>query len=292
MSATLAAVMLALCPSAATAQLCGDADGDGSVTINDGVQTLRAAASLSSTCGADVCDVTGDGSITLVDGINVLRAAASLSAQNACPSEITGFVNNVESSDGTDASLDVGVAPLPGAGAPETISGVDGDTNVEEGESNSVTVTYDTGGAAEAQIAGTADQSLIVTVRTLRGVPRKGFFKLPLDTPSGQINLIIDFPPDLPPDDFLLGFATLDANGVSQVATLRQSPGGFCGDGTVSPPETCDPPGTVPGGPTCRSDCTFCGDGIVNGPEQCDGNPNNECVGLRCLGNCTCDQIG
>ena len=36
------------CPRPAAAQTCGDADGSGSVTVTDGVQTLRAAAGLSS----------------------------------------------------------------------------------------------------------------------------------------------------------------------------------------------------------------------------------------------------
>ncbi len=251
MCAPIAAVLLALSPSVTLAQLCGDADGDGTVGINDGVQTLRSAAFLSSTCSANVCDVTGDGDVNLVDGINVLRAAASLSSQHVCPSEVTGFVNGVEGSDGTDSSLDIGVAPVPGAGAPETINDVEGDTNVEGGESNSVTVTYDTGAGAGAGIAGAAgEQSLIVGVRTLRGIPRRGFFKLPLTTPSGQITVIITFPPNLPDEDFLLGFATLDADGVGQVVTLRQHPGPTpiptptprptstpsCGDGTITRP--------------------------------------------------------
>src|SRR5262245_3998798 len=71
--------------SPAIAQVCGDADGDGSVTVNDGVQTLRAAAFLSSSCSPQKCDVDGSGTITVNDGVNVLRKAAVLSAPNACP---------------------------------------------------------------------------------------------------------------------------------------------------------------------------------------------------------------
>jgi hypothetical protein len=262
MCASLAAVLLALSPSMTLAQLCGDADGDGTIGINDGVQTLRSAALLSSTCSADICDVNGDGNVALVDGINVLRAAASLSSEHVCPSEVTGFINDVESSDGTDSSLDIGVAPLPGAGAPQTINGVDGATNVEAGGSNAVTVTYDTGGGAGAGIAGAAgEQSLIVDARTLGGIPHKGFFKLPLPTASGQITVIIDFPPDLPTEDFLLGFATLDADGVGQVVTLLQHPGASCGDG------------------------------IRNGREQCDGDDSGRCLSRQCLSNCTCKPV-
>lgn len=69
-----------------TAPACGDPDGSGSVTVSDGVNVLRAAAGLSSTCGAAAaCDVDGSGAMTVTDGVNVLRAAAGLSAGLACP---------------------------------------------------------------------------------------------------------------------------------------------------------------------------------------------------------------
>lgn len=69
-----------------TAPGCGDPDGSGSVTVSDGVNVLRAAADLSSTCTvAAACDVDGSGAMTVTDGVNVLRAAAGLSATLACP---------------------------------------------------------------------------------------------------------------------------------------------------------------------------------------------------------------
>jgi hypothetical protein len=68
------------------ADLCGDADGNGSVTVSDGVQTLRAAAGLSTTCTPARCDLDGGGSVTVSDGVNVLRAAAELSVNLSCPS--------------------------------------------------------------------------------------------------------------------------------------------------------------------------------------------------------------
>jgi hypothetical protein len=67
------------------AQICGDADASGAVTVTDGVQTLRAAAGLSSSCTTAACDVDGSGSVTVTDGVNVLRKAAGLSAPSACP---------------------------------------------------------------------------------------------------------------------------------------------------------------------------------------------------------------
>ena len=54
----LAAVAAVGLLAGAALAVCGDADGDGEITIVDGVQALRAAAELSSVCNAD-CDVDG-----------------------------------------------------------------------------------------------------------------------------------------------------------------------------------------------------------------------------------------
>jgi hypothetical protein len=67
--------------------ICGDADGNGDVTVTDGVQTLRAAADLPSTCTLARCDVNGSGSITVSDGVQVLRAAAGLAVEGDCTPE-------------------------------------------------------------------------------------------------------------------------------------------------------------------------------------------------------------
>jgi len=61
------------------AELCGDADGSGSVTVTDGVSVLRAAANLPSRCSMVVCDVDRSGTITVTDGVNGLRGAAGFS---------------------------------------------------------------------------------------------------------------------------------------------------------------------------------------------------------------------
>lgn len=68
----------------ATAQVCGDADGSGTVSVSDGVQTLRAAAGLQSTCTAAACDVDGSGAVTVTDGVSVLRKAAGLAITENC----------------------------------------------------------------------------------------------------------------------------------------------------------------------------------------------------------------
>jgi len=65
-------------------ELCGDADGNGSVSVTDGVQTLRAAAGLPSPCTLARCDVNGNGEVTVTDGVQVLRNAAGLPLTGTC----------------------------------------------------------------------------------------------------------------------------------------------------------------------------------------------------------------
>jgi hypothetical protein len=64
--------------------ICGDADDDAHITVNDGVIALRAAAELPSSCTLAICDVNGDGAITVADAVNILRNAAVLPAVVAC----------------------------------------------------------------------------------------------------------------------------------------------------------------------------------------------------------------
>lgn len=72
----------------ASAQVCGDADNSGTVTVTDGVQVLRAAAALSSTCSASTCDVDGSGAVTVTDGVNVLRKAAGVAITENCVASV------------------------------------------------------------------------------------------------------------------------------------------------------------------------------------------------------------
>jgi len=89
----------------AQAQVCGDADGSGSVTVTDGVNVLRAAAGLSGDCPLARCDVDGSGAITVTDGVNVLSAAAGLSVNLSCTPE-EHFVDN---GDGTVTDQQTGL---------------------------------------------------------------------------------------------------------------------------------------------------------------------------------------
>jgi len=66
---------------------CADADGDGLLTVTDGVLALRAAADLPSPCTPERCDVDGSGAITVTDGVGILERAAGLGFQELfrCP---------------------------------------------------------------------------------------------------------------------------------------------------------------------------------------------------------------
>jgi uncharacterized delta-60 repeat protein len=65
-------------------QFCGDADADGVLTVSDGVQVLRAAADLPSTCTTLACDTDGSDVVSVSDAVTVLRAAADLPADLPC----------------------------------------------------------------------------------------------------------------------------------------------------------------------------------------------------------------
>lgn len=69
----------------AAAQVCGDADGNGVVSVSDGVRALQAAAGLADRCETARCDLDGSGGVGVSDGVNVLRVAAGLPALTACP---------------------------------------------------------------------------------------------------------------------------------------------------------------------------------------------------------------
>lgn len=106
-------LVIGLVATPALAQICGDADANGQVTVSDGVQALRAAADLSTICDA-ACDVDGNGSITVSDGVNILRKAGELPINEAC--DFTGQ----EANEVVNPSLSIfdGITKVPGiAGA-------------------------------------------------------------------------------------------------------------------------------------------------------------------------------
>ncbi len=89
----VASVLALLLAAPVGAVVCGDADGNGTVSVTDGVLVLRAAAGLAGDCALAACDVDGNGSVTVTDGVNVLRIAAQLPVDGNCG---VGSVANVQ----------------------------------------------------------------------------------------------------------------------------------------------------------------------------------------------------
>lgn len=83
----VAGIVLVGAAAGASAQTCGDADGDGSLTVIDAANVLRAAVELPSACTAQParCDLDGSGGITVIDAASVLRRAVDLPGADACP---------------------------------------------------------------------------------------------------------------------------------------------------------------------------------------------------------------
>jgi len=116
------AILAAFTARPVSAQTCGDANGDDKVTVTDGVQALRAAAGLSSTC-EEGCDVDGSGAITVSDGVNILRKAAGLSSTRACNftgQEANGVVN-------PSLSIFGAMTKVPGVGTASAFAAAAGD---------------------------------------------------------------------------------------------------------------------------------------------------------------------
>jgi CxxC motif-containing protein (DUF1111 family) len=80
----LGAAVVFFAPSA-RAQVCGDADASGAVSVTDGVRALRSAAGLAGGCDTPVCDFDGNGAVSVTDGVRLLRSAAGLDGALACP---------------------------------------------------------------------------------------------------------------------------------------------------------------------------------------------------------------
>lgn len=88
--AAIVSGLVALLVAGAEAQVCGDADDNGAVTVSDGVNVLRAAAGLDGPCRDNVvaCDVDGNGAVSVTDGVRVLRAAAGLPETFTCATPV------------------------------------------------------------------------------------------------------------------------------------------------------------------------------------------------------------
>ncbi len=196
----------------ASAQVCGDADGNGSVNVTDGVQVLRAAAGLTSTCtqNANNCNVDGAGDITVTDGVNVLRKAASLAITENCPGG--GTDDDVqEITDRVVPFLKLGLDSIPnvspGAAPADVEDCEDGGTRDTQQEGDNVTVTF---------------SACKVSEPGLGAFQLDGFIDLDLGFPSGSVTF------ELTVTDLSNG-RLVDFDG-TLTATVRLS-GGFILDG-------------------------------------------------------------
>jgi hypothetical protein len=107
-TAFVAALFVVCLATPVRAQVCADPDRSGTVTVSDGVNMLRAAAGLSSSCVMQICDVTLDGAVTVTDGVIALREAAQLGGAATCSQAQVADVVNM-----TQAILETGIG-IPG----------------------------------------------------------------------------------------------------------------------------------------------------------------------------------
>ena len=66
------------------AQLCGDYNGDGLVTVADALHVLQVAVGVG-TCSLSVCDFNGDGDVTAADALAILRFSVGQPIPANCP---------------------------------------------------------------------------------------------------------------------------------------------------------------------------------------------------------------
>lgn len=164
--------------SSALAQTCGDADGSGSVTVTDGVQVLRSAAGLTSSCSerANSCDVDGSGSASVTDGVNVLRKAAGLAITENCPGGGDGTAEVAEVTDILVPFLTFGLREVPSvsptaasvqpAGGTEDCE--DGGSRTSNQSGTTITVTF---AACKVSESGIGAFQLDGVIRAELGIP-------------------------------------------------------------------------------------------------------------------------
>ena len=162
----------------AAAETCGDADGNGAVTVTDGVQALRNAAALGSVCSGRVCDADGQGQVTVSDGVVILRAAAALPAKLTCGTEISGIFGGIRKVIGAQTPrLELGAPPPPGS--EPTVGTPVGTDQVRTGRSVAYSVPY--------QLDEPGD--LIVAARGDDGARIEGFYSLALPAGTGTVEI-------------------------------------------------------------------------------------------------------
>jgi hypothetical protein len=182
----------------AAAVVCGDATGDESVTVSDGVRVLREAAGLDGgACPRSRCDMNLDGDIGVSDGVRVLRIAADLDSSTAATcSEAQAneasdrarhlFGPIVKFAPATAASAADVAEPCPGGGSETKRDDGFTDTQCRDGDiesTGSVTIVSDGGNGFRATLDGFSSTRVstgetLVTTGTVTIVPQAGRFLL------------------------------------------------------------------------------------------------------------------
>lgn len=226
--------------TSASAQVCGDADGNGSVNVTDGVQVLRAAAGLTSTCtqNANNCNVDGTGDVTVTDGVNVLRKAASLAITENCPGGGDAEVQEV--TDRVVPFLKLGLDSIPNvsATAAEVEDCEDGGSRDTQQDGNEIRVQFN---ACKVSEPGLGAFQLDGFIELTIGIPTSSVeFELNVtDLDSGRL---VDFDGTLtgtsrfPASGFVLDggpLAVRDSEGGSVVFTLTFDELTVTGDGDI-----------------------------------------------------------
>lgn len=74
-----------LCVQGSTVPVCGDANGNGSVTASDALQILNKSVGQPIICHPYLCDTDNNGSIVTSDAQRVLRKAVGQTVSVTCP---------------------------------------------------------------------------------------------------------------------------------------------------------------------------------------------------------------
>lgn len=229
--------------SAAHAQVCGDADGSGSVTVTDGVQALRASAGLSSSCSGGRCDVDASGSISVTDGVNVLRTAAGIQAGLSCTED--PFISAVQDDKGLFGELTKRPGGLtPPSGARPTVSIVGGADVFVSGRINTITIKYEIG-LAQSQAAGDGPTLLLASGRE-DGTPSPGVFSLPLSLEADTTTIAVTVK-DVDVPRLRLSIAnglgdSVTGDVLTVLIPVASEAVPACGNRVLDESESCDPP--------------------------------------------------
>ncbi len=226
LSVSLMLASTVVAASIASAQICGDADGTGGVTLTDGVQTLRAAVGLPSQCSGRVCDMDGSGDVTTIDGVNVLRRSAGLSARTDCGTRFGEIVKvRVQ---GVEADVHLEAPPVPPVGAPQDVVSVTGPASVPAGGTATFTV----------QLARPVDS--LIFAFSEGGATVDGFAELAAGSGGGAVEVVIDAgtPAGGAAGDFQIASRTAGELGAFKSQTIAIVPADkvTCSEGVIDEP--------------------------------------------------------